>query len=97
MAYQYIKSVIHLGEARPDDLEITGSFVKIQAISFGLIGSSDSGSLIEKIEFGHSTPEATSLSQVTSSFFLPYGHTIEAPMCRIKAGNTGSLIVYAGS
>ena len=95
MAYQYIKSAIHLGEAN-GDFEVTGSFVKIQAIPTGAPGGADSGSKIDKIEFGYSTPEATSLSQVSSSFFLPYGHIIEAPMCRIKAGATGSLIVYSG-
>ena len=100
MAFKSSKGVIY----SPAGMEhsYTGSFTKITAIPepgdlVGIDGASEnnSGSKIDMISFGHlAKPEASgSYTHITSSFFLPYGTSIEAPIFRITATGTGSLLI----
>ena len=85
----------------------TGSFTKITAIGDelpdhvgtpGTIALNRSGSKIDSISFGYlSSPEQTlGDGEITSSFFLPYGTSIEAPIFRVFATGTGSLLIQTG-
>ena len=100
MAFKLSKGVIY----SPAGMEhsYTGSFTKITAIPepgdlVGIDAASEinSGSKIDMISFGNlAQPESdTVASHITSSFFLPYGTSIEAPIFRITATGTGSLLI----
>ena len=99
MAYNYTKALI----LSPAGMEhsYTGSFTKITAIGAEIAAGDSvlddrSGSKIDMISFGHiAHPESatTASGAITSSFFLPYGTSIEAPIFRITATGTGSLLI----
>ena len=103
MAFKSSKGVIY----SPAGMEhsYTGSYTKITAIPepgdlVGIDAASEinSGSKIDMISFGNLTqPEASgTYTHITSSFFLPFGTSIEAPICRITATGTGSLLITTG-
>ena len=104
MTYNYTKALMFSPAGMVKSF--TGSFTKITAIPepgdlVGIDGASEnnSGSKIDMISFGHiAHPESatTASGAITSSFFLPYGTSIEAPMFRITATGTGSLLIYTG-
>ena len=103
MSYQYAKGVLYSPEGMIHSY--TGSFIKVTAIPEPGAAASNSGSKVDLISFGElsrpSNPsdpagDTVASTTITSSFFLPYGSSIEAPMFCIKATGTGSLLIHTG-
>ena len=91
MSYQYIKGAI--SSSLPGNAELTGSFVKLQAI-----GAYNAESVLERIEFGqliHPESDFVPTGIVDTDVKIPNGDYIDGPIARFKVKSGGFLAYYS--